>query len=312
MGLAIATALIGVAGTAYGAYSQSQAAKKASEAAGGAQVAPGELGDVPQAALYQPLNFTQEQNAAIGSNLDNLERTKILMGQANPLITQDALNRIKKLVPSYTSSMAQMGNNTNALLGGRLPFDDLSDIVSDRAEMSGGLNIPGTAQGSTLKDLGISKLDAMKSGAGLLGQMVSMAETISPRASYLNPRDTMISPLDRIRLELEQAQLEQQSMQNYYNLDAAGNPTEAANAQIRIGNAASGGGARGGADLAGYASAAQQLIGAVGKQWNQPSQELRTATPGTDFYTNSGNGLGWTPKAETTGRTWNASGNTWA
>lgn len=306
---AAAGVAISAGSAAYGMSQQKKAAKAAQAGQMGA-IGAGDLGDVPEAALYQPLNFTQEQNWAIGSNLDNMDRTKQLIGQVNPFVTADALQRVKKLVPGYMSSLSQMGANANALLNGRLPFDDVSDIVSDRAEMGGGLNVPGTAGGATLKDLGLSRVDAMGKGAGLLGQMVQMAETVSPRGSYMNPRDMMISPLERIRLEMEQAQLEQQSNQNYNNLEAAGNPTEAAQAQIRLGMASAGNSAP---DIAGYASAAQQLISAASK-WNQnsqgPSNNLLASTPTTQFYSDFGGD--WAPVAQPTGRTWSAATSSWA
>lgn len=297
MGAAIAAALIGVAGTAYGAYSQQQAAK---DAAAGSQSAlqGGEFGEVPQAALYEPINFNEEQRYAIGANLDAMNRIKQLVNVTNPFITKDALRRVRDLVPAFTQSMRQMGSNTTSLLSGQLPFDDVADIVSDRASLGGGIGTPGTAGPATMKDLGLSRLDAMKTGAGMLGEMVNMAETISPRGSYINPREMFVSPLDRIRLEMEQRQLEQQSTQNYYNLEASANPNEAAALQMRLGLAQTGGG--GGNDIAGYASAAQQLIGAVG-QWGQrqPAAAVPTvvSTPNNQPYSYNAD-LGWTPVAQ--------------
>lgn len=298
MGAAIAAALIGVAGTVGTTmYSQSQQKKAMAQSQSAMQG--GEFGEVPKAALYEPMNFNEEQRYAIGSNIDAMTRIKQLVNVTNPFITNDALRRVRALVPAYTQSMRQMGANTSSLLSGQLPFDDVADIVSDRASLGGGIGTPGTSGGATMKDLGLSRLDAMKTGAGMLGEMVNMAETISPRGSYINPREMFVSPLDRIRAEMEQRQLEQQSTQNYYNLKASQNPSEAAALQMRLGLAQTGGSSM--PDISGYASAAQSLINAAGK-WGQsssPSAAVPTvvSTPNNQPYSYNAD-LGWTPVAQ--------------
>lgn len=273
MGGAIAAALIGVAGTAYSVSASQKAAKK-QQAAQEAALEGNPFGSVPEGFPYEAVDFNREQLNAIMANRNALPDIQRLTSSTNNFITADALRRAQKLIPNYSASLAQLGANTGDLLSGRLPFDDVMDIMSDRSELSGGLGIPGTAGPATLKDLGISRLDAMGKGAGLLGEMVNIAETISPRSSYMRPQDSFINPLDRIRATMEQNVLKQQSGQNILNLGATADPNDIARAQIGIGNAGRGGGA----DIGAYATAAQQLIAGVSK-WGTNQGYWGTPTP---------------------------------
>lgn len=273
---AIIAGVAAVASTAYTVYSTEQAK---SDAEAQRQQAMGQLegnplGEVPEPALYEPVDFNASQLAAITGNRDALPFIRELLSQSNNFVTKDALRRADKLIPNYSKSMATLGDSTLDLLGGRLPFDDILDIVSDRAEVGGGLNIPGVSSGATLKDLGISRLDALGKGAGLLGQMVSLAETISPRSTYGKPSDFFMSPTDRIRLEMEQNILKQQSQQNANNLAAAADPNQVAQVQLGLGQALTP--PPMGPD---YGSAAGQLVTSLGGAWNAGRQAGYWGTP---------------------------------
>jgi hypothetical protein len=132
-------------------------------------------------------------------------------------------------------------------------------IVSNRNEMTNALGIPGTGTNATLKDLGLSQLDAVKAGGGILKDMVGIAETINPVGRRMSPQSMMISPQDRIRMTMEQNQLIQQSDQNKYNLGASGDPTAYAQLQLQLAQAGNDAAA-----IKGYANAANQAIGGVG------------------------------------------------
>lgn len=313
MGAAIAAALIGVAGTAAtAAYSANQQKKAAAGMQSAAGMDTSAMGDVPKPARYDPVDFDQMQIAQVLDNLHAFPNIAALTNQANKYISNDAIRRAQKLIPNYSQGMRQMGANTLDFLSGQLPFEDVLGIVNDRASMSGATGIPGTSGGATLRDLGMSRGEAMKTGSGMLGDMVKMAEMVSPRSSYLNPREMMLSPLDRIRAEMEQRVLVQQSDQNFYNLKAAANPSEVAAMQLRLGNTLYGGqGGGGGTNWGQMAGAAQQLVGGVdsfGKKqgwWGTASTAPATAaavpnvisTPNMYDYSYDAS-LGWTPVAQ--------------
>lgn len=176
----------------------------------------------PEAAQYEPVDFAQTQLDTIFDNTNALPSIKTLVNRTNTFITNDALKRADKLIPGYRSSMTALGGAANDFLLGRVPFEDVLDIVGNRSALTSSIGTPGTGTNATLRDLGMSRAGAIQQGSGLLGQMVNIAETVSPRSTYMNPQSMMLNPLDRIRLEMEQNQLIQQSQQNANNLEAIG------------------------------------------------------------------------------------------
>lgn len=238
---AIIGAVATVAATAYSISAQEKAKKQqqAAQQSAMGQLSGSPLGHVPEPALYEPVDVDQSQLDAIKGNQNALPFIRQLTSQSNNFVTKDALTRATKLIPNYSASMATLGDSTLDLLNGKLPYDDVLGIVGNRAATSGGLNIPGLAGNSTLADLGISRLDALGKGAGLLGQMVNMADQVSPRSSYMNPSSMMMSPSDRVRTDMEQHQLEQQSQQSANNLAAQADPNNVARLQLGLNQALS-------------------------------------------------------------------------
>lgn len=230
-------AAVSVGTAAYGAYSGYKANKdaKAAQQEQMAAVDGANFGRRPEAALYEPINFDDAARNQILQNFYNLDEVNKLVRGGNHYITKDALKRAEKLIPGYSASMQKMGLNANQLISGQVPSDVLSQLVSDRAGVSNGVNIPGLAGAATAKDLGLTSLDMIGQGSNLMGKMVSMAETISPRSSYMSPKDYLLSPQERIALEMNQRQLVQQSEQNKNFLEAGADPTEMARLGVRLG-----------------------------------------------------------------------------
>lgn len=231
--IAVGGTVVAAGAAGYSAYQQNKTAKAAQKAQQAA-VDGANFGRIPEAALYEPVDFNNEQLKAIFANEAALPAIQNLLRKNNGIITADALKRANKLIPGYSASMRQMGLNANDLISGRLPSDVIEKVVGDRAQVSSGVNIPGLAGPATLKDLGLTSLDAINQGTGMLGKMVSMAETISPRASYMTPQSSMISPGERIRLTMEQNALIQQSEQNKNNLEAGVPPGEMARLGLQL------------------------------------------------------------------------------
>jgi hypothetical protein len=91
------------------------------------------------------------------------------------------LERINNLIPNFGTISGQIGNVTEDLLFGRLPFDDVLDIVSDRQSLAGSLGIPGGAEDATLRDLGLSRMEAISTGANMFTQFAdTLARSVSP------------------------------------------------------------------------------------------------------------------------------------
>lgn len=222
-----------ILGAAYGAYSTYDNSQKQKKAAATATQGLN-LGGKPDAAKYEPVDFSNEQIAAIMGNLGSLDAGSDLMGRTNQLIDQDAMHRAKRFIPQYKDSMRIEGAAANSLLKGQLPYDDVLDIVADRGESTNALGVPGTASSATLRDLGLSRLDAIKSGSGLLNNMVQIAESVNPVSRRSRPQDNFVNPSDRIRFSMEQNQLLQQTEQSANNLAAGISPTQSAAAQVQL------------------------------------------------------------------------------
>ena len=259
--------------------SQKAAKARQAEMAGGASGI--NMGETPEAARYKPVNFNEEQMNTVMGNLNAMPWIQKLMSAQNIAVKREDMSRAQKLIPGFKDSMRITGGAANSLLRGQLPFDDALDIVADRSGLTGAIGTPGTAAPATLRDLGLSRLDAIKSGSGLMQGMVSMAETVSPISRYSTGKESMLSPSDRIKMAMEQNQLIQQSDQSAFNLEAGISPTESTAAQIALSQrlGALGGGSTG-TDVSGYASAAQALLSSLG-----------TAFKGTGTGTGTGAGL---------------------
>lgn len=261
--------------TYYSNKKQKDATKAASAQAGQA------YGRIPDAAKYKPVNINFEQLEAIFRNQDALPAITGLLKNSNKFITDDALRRASKLIPGYRDAMATYGRAGNDLLNGRLPYEDVLGIVSDRNELTNSLGIPGSGINGTLKDLGLSRLDGIKAGGGILKDMVGIAETISPIGRNTTPQSFMLSPQERINYGMQQNQLIQQSQQSANNLAASGDPAAYAQMQLQL--------AQGGQDAAAirsYGSAINSGIGASGTAFAQPNQQQAGSISSTsgNFY----------------------------
>lgn len=251
-GIAIAGLVVSAAGTAYGAYSKNKEAKAAAGAGAGLPV-----GKKPNAAEYKPVNFTKEQGKAIRGNINNIGNISTLTNLSDRIITREALNRARTMIPNYDANLKLEGMATNSLLQGQLPYDDVLDIVAKRGEAGNAIGTPGGSAPATMRDLGLSRLDAIKTGSGLMKGMVDIAEQINPVGRQMLPQSMYINPMERIQMAMQQNQLIQQSDQNRNNIEAAPSPSEALRAQVGLGGQLQGGGGGGGA---GYAQALSGLL----------------------------------------------------
>jgi hypothetical protein len=273
---------VAAAGLAVTAVGAGVSAYESSSSKSGSTAIPSshhQLGWVPKAAPYQPVNVDQTALDTIMSNQAQLPNIEDLTRKTNSFITQQDLARINALSPGYSQNMATEARNAGALLNGQLPQSDVMSIIGNQGALSDATGIPGQAGAATLKDLGISQLQGEQTGAGLLGDMTQMAQTIAPIGSYMTPQSSMLSPEQTVPWALSQAQLEQQSLQNKYNLAAEPDPTTAAAYYAKIGQQAqqSPGGALLGAGLGSFSSTLGGLL-------------AKSTTSGNtnNFYNNSG------------------------
>jgi hypothetical protein len=192
-----------------------------------------------------------------------------------------------------------MGNNASELLNGRLPFDDVMGIVSNRQELSNTLGTPGTSTNATLKDLGMSRLSAMNQGGDMMSRIAQLAQMIDPMEQRSRPQDWMTTPSQTIpwkigeqefgaTLEANQAMFAHGVEQNNAVLKATGDPSLINNfganylQSVAGGAPASGGQAQGGG--VNYAQIAQML----GQAYQAYQGQGGGGGGGANYYGNTG------------------------
>lgn len=225
------------------------------------------FGSVPEAALYEPVDLTQSQLDTIAGNLKALPSAAELSDKTNDEILKQDLKRIRALVPNYDTNINRLGDVSRDLLLGRLPYGDVLDITSNRSELAASVGVPGGSAKATLRDLGVSQLQATQSGASLFQQMMGIAEAVNPQQSRMRPQQMYFNPLDRAQLDIEQATLQQQSEQNANNLAAMPDPAAAAlfnqQSYLATSQLGMGGDYGGAAEAAKYQAVSQAIGGAV-------------------------------------------------
>jgi hypothetical protein len=162
--------------------------------------------DAIQAATYHPVDLTQAQADTVTGKYKNFDDIASLTDKTNNFITQEALNRVRKLVPGYSSAMKAYANAGRSFLNGQLPYSDVMGIVGDQNELSNSLGIPGSSGAATLKDLGLSRLSAIQSGGGILKDMVGLAGEVSPTSNYMMPQSMYLTPSQTLPLDITQAE----------------------------------------------------------------------------------------------------------
>ena len=130
------------------------------------------FGSVPEAALFEtkpyvPINYGQVQATTINDNITALPKIDELTSALNASLRADSGLRIENFAPGFQANLKTLTNAAGSLVNGRLPYSDVMDIVANRGELAGSLGTPGTATNATLKDLGLSRLSAMQSGADM-------------------------------------------------------------------------------------------------------------------------------------------------
>lgn len=175
----VAAAVIGAAGTAYGAYSANSASKKRNAAlTGGTQTF-----DPEQLDLQSVLgNLLQ-------TNTNNFAGAAELTSAGNKFNLQEFMRTIKKIQPSFKPLQQQIGSNALSFSRGELPQDTIESIQRAAAQtgIQGGYGF-GSQGGKTgalanlnLRNLGLTSLDLTKYGTNLGIQVNQSAKGLMPQ-----------------------------------------------------------------------------------------------------------------------------------
>jgi len=127
----------------------------------------------------------------IAGNQRNLPANLQLMRDTNQAISKDARDRINTEYPDFAAQFGQQSQNTANLLRGDIPMEDRNAITARRTEqvsLGGG----GSSQGQVAADLGLSRMQAMQSGAANLTNNVNLWNAIDPISRRLNPQSLFV------------------------------------------------------------------------------------------------------------------------
>lgn len=138
-------------------------------------------------------------------------------------------------MPQFDAARDSYIGTTRMLQAGKLPFSDVMDITADSSTFAAGGGAPGGSRNATLRDLGLSRLDAMEKGNSMFAQFMQVAQQISPVEHQMRPQQMFFTPQERAQMDIEQAALEQQGRASAEMARAMPDPAQNALVNASIG-----------------------------------------------------------------------------
>jgi|MGYP003624615328 hypothetical protein len=192
-------------------------------------------GSVPEAILYEEVDPGDEIKRAAEDSLRGLPAGKRHLEAANRIMEQEQIVRMMVLDARYVCDSELLSCTINDLLAGKLPVDDVIEVVKDGAEVAALNGRVGNTHNMTMRDLGISRLRAQREGQmAFQSRLTSLNADVAPLSKQVAVRDFLQTGSQRIAFALTTANLIQQSLQNEANADAAGDPTKFAELQAKL------------------------------------------------------------------------------
>lgn len=183
------------------------------------------FGSRPEAALYEPVNLDSSLISSIMGNAAAGGDISKLVSGTNAINRAEDIGRISAFLPEFTNTLGSYEGATQALINGQLPFEDVLGITSNQAELGASLGTPGTRTNATLKDLGISRLQATQQGGQMWQSLLgSLATSVNPIGNQFLGQSNYLTPQNRLSADLSQAGLDQASRQSAAFLAASPNP----------------------------------------------------------------------------------------
>lgn len=184
------------------------------------------MGSVPDAAIYQEVDSRKTIYAAINENLQNVPAAERHIAAVNRMNEQNDIVRMTAFSPEFLHILHTNSSSIRDLINGKLPIDVLIDITTDVAENDQVNGRIGNSSRQTHRSVGLSRLQMMDKGRRAMAQHIAMAQDVSPIQKQQSMQEMLGTPQGRLGLALTQAQLIQNSLQNYNNLDATGDPAK--------------------------------------------------------------------------------------
>jgi hypothetical protein len=182
----------------------------------------------PTAFIYNPVDVSQSQLDTISGNINATASATDLASRVNSSIWENDLNRIRTLMPGYDSYADSYLGTTASLQAGVLPYSDVMGIIGDTNSLAGSVGTPGGSRSTTLKDLGLSRMDAMNQGNSMFTDFVNLQQTISPVEQQMTAQDSFLTTSERLQADIEQAAMTQQGNSSAEIARAAADPADSA------------------------------------------------------------------------------------
>ena len=191
--------------------------------------------DVPQAAEYVPVDPCMEAADTIACNISQTAASFSWASALSRLHYQNDLTRSVVFDPRWMMHLERYSMSIRDLVRGRYQFPDLvTDITTNSSEEAClSARIKG-CRALRPRNLGISKERMQAAGRDEMRQQAGLFDKISPVGRQADIREMMQTPEQRIALALTQAQLMQNSLQNYFNSQAAKPPANLARINLRL------------------------------------------------------------------------------
>lgn len=192
------------------------------------------FGSVPDAAIYQPVDSRETIYAAINENLQNIPAAERHIAAVNRMNEQNDIVHMTAFAPEFLHLMHKSSSTIRELIHGKLPVDSVIDVLTDDAEQAALNGRIGNTGRHTHRMLGLSRLQMQEKARRELARHSEVTQRVSPNQRQMTIQDMLGSPQDRVGLALTQAQLIQQSLQNYNNSIAAGDPSKLGQLQLEM------------------------------------------------------------------------------
>jgi len=163
--------------------------------------------------------------AAILGNIENLGPLEQLTRSLNQNISDAAIDRAVSFDPNFAENLSALSESARNLIRGNLPFDDVQDIISDRAELTNAIGVPGTAGNATLRDLGLSRLDAQQRGQNIFQQILAAQQAVDPIQRQITGTQFLVNPQTQLAADTSNAAIRSAAdpiASGLFNLDLGG------------------------------------------------------------------------------------------
>lgn len=192
------------------------------------------FGSVPSPAIYDPVDSREAIYAAINENMENIPAAERHIQAVNRMNENNDIVRITSFAPEFLHLSHKNSSTIRDLLHGKLPIDEVINVLTDDAEQAALSGRIGNTSRRTHRSLGITRLRIQQAARQNLDAHVNIAQRVSPVQRQQSIQDMLGTPANRVALALTQAQLIQQSLQNANNAAAAGDPSKLGQLQIEV------------------------------------------------------------------------------